>query len=98
MKSVYDIILRPVITEQSMEAVADKKYVFEVARDANKVEIRRAIEQIFGVKVLSVNTLNVPGKVKRGRTGNTGKTPARKKAVIRLTEESKAIEVFEGMV
>ena len=98
MKTAYDIILRPIITEQSMEAVADKKYVFEVARDANKVEIRHAIEKIFGVKVLSVNTLNIPGKSKRGRTGAAGKTAARKKAVIRLTEDSKAIEVFEGMV
>ncbi|MEA5039091.1 MAG: 50S ribosomal protein L23 [Clostridiaceae bacterium] len=98
MKSPYDIVLRPVITEQSMEAIADKKYVFEVARDANKVEIRRAVEQIFGVKVMSVNTLNVPGKTKRGRTGAVGKTAARKKAVIRLTPESKTIEVFEGMV
>jgi Ribosomal protein L23 len=98
MKTVYDIVLRPIITEQSMEAIADKKYVFEVARDANKVEIRRAVEKIFGVKVMSVNTLNVPGKEKRGRTGGIGKTPARKKAIIRLTEDSKAIEVFEGMV
>ena len=62
MKSPYDVILRPIITEQSMEAVADKKYVFEVARDSNKVEIRKAIETIFKVKVLSVNTLNVKGK------------------------------------
>ena len=69
MKTAYDIIIRPVITEKSMEAVADKKYVFEVAKDANKVEIRKAIEQIFGVKVLSVNTINVPGKATRGRTG-----------------------------
>lgn len=98
MKTAYDIILRPVITEQSMEAVADKKYVFEVARDANKIEIRRAVEQIFGVKVLSVNTLERSRQGKRGRTGNTGRTAARKKAVIRLTEDSKAIEVFEGMV
>lgn len=98
MKSAYDIVIRPVITERSMEAIADKKYVFEVARDSNKVEIRRAIEQIFGVKVMSVNTLNVPGKAKRGRTGATGKTAARKKAVIRLTQDSKTIEVFEGMV
>ena len=62
MRTAYDIIIRPVITEKSMEAVADKKYVFEVAKSANKVEIRKAIEQIFGVKVASVNTINVPGK------------------------------------
>ena len=97
MKSAYDIILRPIITEQSMESVADKKYVFEVAKDANKVEIRRAIETIFGVKVLSVNTLNVKGKEKRMGV-HRGYTASRKKAVIRLTEESKPIEIFEGMV
>jgi len=97
MKSAYDIILRPIITEQSMESVADKKYVFEVAKDANKVEIRRAVETIFGVKVLSVNTLNVKGKEKRMGV-HRGYTASRKKAVIRLTEESKPIEIFEGMV
>lgn len=97
MKSCYDIIIRPIITEQSMESVADKKYVFEVARSANKIEIRRAIEEIFKVKVLSVNTLNVVGKEKRMGV-HVGKTAARKKAVIRLTEASKPIEIFEGMV
>lgn len=98
MKTAYDIILRPVITEKSMEAVGDKKYVFEVARDANKVEIRKAVEQIFDVKVASVNTINVPGKATRGRTGKVGYTARRKKAVIRLTPDSKTIELFEGMV
>ncbi len=97
MKSAYDIILRPIITEQSMEAVADKKYVFEVARDANKVEIRKAIELIFKVKVAKVNTLNVRGKEKRMGV-HKGYTAARKKAVIRLSEDSKPIEIFEGMV
>ncbi|MBQ5813067.1 MAG: 50S ribosomal protein L23 [Clostridia bacterium] len=97
MKSVYDIVIRPIITEQSMEAVEEKKYVFEVARSANKVEIRKAIETIFGVKVLSVNTLNVKGKEKRMGV-HVGKTAAMKKAVIRLTADSKAIELFEGMV
>ena len=97
MKSVYDIVIRPIITEQSMEAVEEKKYVFEVARTANKVEIRKAIETIFGVKVLSVNTLNVKGKEKRMGV-HVGKTAAMKKAVIRLTADSKAIELFEGMV
>ncbi len=97
MKSVYDIILRPIITEQSMESVESKKYVFEVARDANKIEIRRAVEAIFGVKVMSVNTLHVRGKEKRMGV-HVGKTAARKKAVIRLTADSKPIEIFEGMV
>ena len=95
MKTAYDIIKRPVITEKSMESVGDKKYVFEVALDANKVEIRKAIEEIFGVKVLSVNTIRVAGKNVRGRSG---RKPERKKAIIRLTEESKTIELFEGMV
>ena len=98
MKTAYDIIIRPVITEKSMEAVGDKKYVFEVAEDANTVEIRKAIEQIFGVKVASVNTINVPGKTTRGRTGKPGRTAGWKKAVVRLTETSKTIEIFEGMV
>ena len=98
MKNVYDIIRRPVITEQSMADVADKKYVFEVAKSANKVEIRKAIEQIFGVKVASVNTINVPGKATRGRTGRYGYTSAWQKAIIRLTEDSKTIELFDGLV
>ena len=97
MKYVYDIIIRPIITEQSMEAVESKKYVFEVARSANKVEIRKAVEQIFGVKVMSVNTLNVQGKNKRMGV-HVGKTAAMKKAVVRLTADSKPIELFEGMV
>ena len=97
MKSAYDIIIRPIITEQSMEAVESKKYVFEVARSANKVEIRKAVEQIFGVKVMSVNTLNVQGKNKRMGVP-VGKTAAMNKAVVRLTADSKPIELFEGMV
>ena len=98
MKTAYDIIIRPVITEKSMEAVADKKYVFEVAKNANKVEIRKAIEQIFGVKVLSVNTINVPGKAKRMGAARPGMTRSWKKAYVQLTEDSKTIEFFEGMV
>ena len=98
MKTAYDVILRPVITEKSMEAVGDKKYVFEVAPDAGKVEIRKAVEQIFGVKVMSVNTINVKGKAVRGRTGRMGRKPDRKKAIVRLTDDSKSIEMFEGMI
>ncbi len=98
MKSAYDIILRPVITEQSMEDADIKKYVFEVAVDANKIEIRKAVEEIFDVKVEKVTTTNVRGKKKR--TGNypQGMTASRKKAVVKLTEDSKTIEFFEGMV
>ena len=96
--NAYDIIRKPVITEQSMESVADKKYVFKVAVNATKTEIKAAIEEIFGVKVAKVNTLRQQGKVKR-----TGAYPARpraeyKKAVVTLTADSKTIEFFEGMV
>ena len=97
MKTAYDIIVKPIITEKSMSAVADKKYVFKVARDAGKIEIKKAIEEIFKVKVKSVNTINVKGKEKRMGV-HKGYTAARKKAVIRLTEDSKPIELFEGMV
>ena len=97
MKTAYDIIVKPIITERSMSAVADKKYVFQVARDAGKIEIKKAIEEIFDVKVKSVNTINVKGKEKRMGV-HVGKTAAMKKAVIRLTADSKAIELFEGMV
>ena len=94
----YDIIRRPIITEQSMEQQDIKKYSFEVAKDANKAEIKEAVEMIFGVKVEKVNTLNVPGKKKRTGAYPAGYTPSWKKAVVRLTDKSKTIEFFEGMV
>ena len=97
MRTAYDIIRRPVISEASMADTELKKYVFEVAVDANKTEIRQAVEEIFGVQVMSVNTLRVPGKLKR-MGANKGYRPERKKAIIRLTEKSKTIEFFEGMV
>ncbi|MEG2377323.1 MAG: 50S ribosomal protein L23 [Clostridia bacterium] len=97
MKSPYDIIRRPVITEQSMENIEKKIYVFEVAKDSNKIEVRRAIEEIFGVKVLKVNTMNVLGKEKRQGV-HSGYRANWKKAIVRLQENSKTIEVFEGMV
>lgn len=97
MKSAYDIIRRPVITERSMMGVADGRYVFEVQVSANKVEIRKAIEEIFGVKVEKVNTIKLPGKEKRMGV-HVGKTPARKKAVVILKKDSKPIEIFEGML
>ena len=96
--NAYDIILRPVITEQSMESVADKKYVFQVAINATKTEIKAAVEAIFGVKVAKVNTLIVNGKVKRTGAYPAGKRADYKKAVITLTADSKTIEFFEGMV
>ena len=96
MKSPYDIIIRPVLTEKSYDGMADKKYAFEVAINANKTEIKQAVETIFGVKVESVNTMRVEGKMKRqGRT--QGRRPERKKAYVKLTEGSKTIEFFEGM-
>ena len=98
MKSAYDVIIRPIITEQSMEAIELKKYVFEVATDANKVEIAKAVEEIFGVKVEKVNTINYKGKVKTVGRYPAGSRKSWKKAVVRLTEDSKTIEFFEGMV
>ena len=98
MANVYDIIIRPIITERSMEATADKKYVFEVAPTAGKIEIKKAVEEIFGVKVASVNTLNVMAKAKRMGAGRPGTTRAWKKAYVTLTADSKTIEFFEGMV
>ena len=96
--NAYDIIRRPVITEQSMADVADKKYVFMVDVNANKTEIKAAVEEIFGVKVAKVNTLRQLGKVKRTGAYPKGKRADYKKAIITLTADSKTIELFEGMV
>ena len=98
MKNVYDIIRRPVITEQSMADVADKKYVFMVDIDSNKTEIKEAVETIFGVKVAKVNTVRMQGKAKRTGAYPVGKRPDYKKAIVTLTADSKTIEFFEGMV
>ncbi|MBE5808000.1 MAG: 50S ribosomal protein L23 [Clostridiales bacterium] len=97
MKTPYDIILKPVLTEKSYDQMAEKKFSFEVAVSANKTEIKQAIEAIFdGVKVQSVNTMRTPGKMKRqGRT--QGRTPEVKKAIVTLKPDSKGIEFFEGM-
>ena len=96
--NAYDIIRRPVITEQSMADVADKKYVFMVDINANKTEIKAAVEEIFGVKVAKVNTIRQLGKVKRTGAYPAGPRAAYKKAVVTLTANSKTIEFFEGMV
>ncbi len=96
--SAYDIIKRPIISEQSMAEIDRKKYVFEVAKDANKVEIAKAVEEIFGVKVSKVNTLNVQGKEKRTGRYPAGRRPSWKKAMVTLTPDSKSIELFENMV
>ena len=96
--NAYDIIRRPVITEQSMDSVADKKYVFQVAINANKTEIKAAVEEIFGVKVCKVNTVRMQGKMKRTGAYPMGRRAAYKKAIVTLTADSKTIEFFEGMV
>ena len=86
MANVYDIIIRPIITERSMEATADKKYVFEVAPTAGKIEIKNAVEQIFGVKVAKVNTINYDGKAKRLGAARPGRRKSWKKAYVQLTQ------------
>ena len=97
MKTIHDIIKRPIVTERSMLGQADRKYTFEVAKDSNKIEIKNAVEAIFGVKVESVNTLNVRGRYKKVGV-HSGKTPAWKKAVVKLTEGSKTIEFFDSLM
>ena len=97
MKAAQDIILAPVITEKSMTGIASKKYTFKVADDAKKVEIAKAVEELFGVKVAKVNTISVNGKLRRyGRF--EGYTASWKKAIVTLTEDSKTIEFFDGMM
>ncbi|MFU0791322.1 MAG: 50S ribosomal protein L23 [Virgibacillus proomii] len=95
MKDPRDIIKRPVITEHSADLMAEKKYTFEVAPKANKTEIKQAVEHVFGVKVVKVNTTNLKGKFKRmGRYG--GFRPNRKKAIVQLSEDSKELDFFEA--
>lgn len=97
-KVAQDIILKPIITEHSMDCLAQGKYTFKVAKDANKIEIAKAVEQLFkGVKVAKVNTVSVRGRKKRmGR--NEGYTSDWKKAIVTLAEGSKTIEFFDGMI
>ena len=93
----YDVILKPVLTEKSMAGMADKKYTFYVHTDANKSQIKEAVEKMFdGVKVASVNTMNADGKTKR-RGMTYGKTAKTKKAIVQLTADSKDIEIFSGL-
>ena len=93
----YDVILKPVVTEKSMNEMADKKYTFYVHTDATKVQIKQAVEKMFeGTKVAKVNTMNLNGKTKR-RGYTVGKTNNKKKAIVQLTEDSKEIELFQGM-
>ena len=93
----YDVILKPVITEKSMNQMADKKYTFLVHPEATKNQVREAVEKMFeGTKVASVNTMNCDGKTKR-RGMTFGKTAKTKKAIVKLTADSKDIEIFEGL-
>lgn len=95
--AAQDIIVRPVISEKTMDGNAQKKYTFEVAKNATKIDVKRAVEELFGVKVKKVNTLHVRGRLRRqGRF--EGYTRSWKKAVVTLTEDSKTIEFFESMV
>ena len=93
----YDVILKPVVTEKSMNDMADKKYSFYVHPEATKIQIREAVEKMFdGAKVESVNTMNLAGKSRR-RGYTVGKTAKRKKAIVQLSADSKEIEIFQGM-
>lgn len=91
-----DIVIKPIITEKSMGALAENKYTFKVAKSANKIEIAKAVEELFGVQVASVNTMNCKGRSKRVGM-NRGTTPDWKKAIVTLKEGSKTIEFFDGM-
>ena len=93
----YDVILKPVVTEKSMNAMADRKYTFLVHPEANKSQVREAVEKMFpGTKVEKVNTMNIQGKTKR-RGMTFGKTAKTKKAIVKLTADSKEIEIFSGL-
>ena len=96
MKLAQDIIIKPIITEKAMDGIADKKYTFKVAADATKPEIAKAVEELFGVKVAKVNTMNMKRKPKRLRY-QSGHTSAWTKAIVTLKADSKTIEFFEGM-
>lgn len=98
MKTAHDIIVKPIITEESMTGLMMKKYTFKVAKDANKIEITKAVEEVFpGTKVAKVNTINVRGRERRQGV-NKGYTPSWKKAIVTLTEDSKEIEFFNDMM
>ena len=97
MRTAYDVIVRPIITEASMTMTQNKKYVFEVLRDATKPEIAEAVETLFKVNVASVNTINMKKKPKRLGV-HAGYTREWKKAIVQLTENSKTIEFFDGMI
>ncbi len=97
MKTMHDVIIRPIITEASMDRIADKKYTFEVAKNSNKVEIAKACEELFGVKVEKVTVIAMKSKNKRVGY-HLGKTSEWKKAIVKLTADSKTIEFFDEMM
>lgn len=92
----YDVIVSPILTEKCYDQIANKRYTFKVGTNCNKTQIKVAVEDIFGVKVAKVNTLNVAGKTKR-QGKSEGVTPSYKKAIVTLTKESKAIEFFDSL-
>ncbi len=97
MKNAYEVIKKPIVSERSMDVAQEKKYTFEVAKEANKTEIKAAIEELFpGVEVKKVNVQNYDGKMKRVGMSR-GRTPQVKKAIVTLTEKSKEIEFFQGL-
>ena len=92
----YDIIRKPIVTEKSMEDMENKKYTFEVDKNATKIEIKAAVEEIFNVKVKKINTMNMQGKLKR-QGAHMGRRPSWKKAIVILTDDSEPIEFFESI-
>ena len=96
--TAHEIIIRPIVSERSFSGMEQNKYTFEVAKDANKYQIKDAVEEIFGVKVAKVNTINYDGKAKRLGAARPGRRKSWKKAYVQLTQDSKTIEFFEGMV
>lgn len=96
MKSPYDVLIRPILSEKTYDMLVQRRYAFEVATTANKTEIKQAVEQAFGVKVKSVNTVRQLGKLKR-QGAHVGRRPSIKKAYVTLTADSKGIEAFDGL-
>ena len=97
MKLAQDIIIKPIITEASMMAAQERKYTFKVAKDANKIEIKKACEELFDIKVAKVNTMPVRGQLRR-QGMSEGRTASWKKAIVTITEDSKTIEFFDGLM
>ncbi len=96
MKSPYDILRKPVLTEKTYDLFPGKTYTFEVDKSANKIEIKKAVEEVFGVEVESVRTVNLDGKIRR-QGNSSGRTPSKKKAYVKLKENSKGIEFFDSI-